>query len=523
MRTRFLSLIAFALLICCWLISATCFAAPFNIVPKSGTPLPTQVVSGNNVNAFYVVTNTTGSRHTGNYVKTLPPNVTQITDNSAFPNLCGKTFNLNTNASCILELNVSGAVQANDPNPNHHLFVCLGGCTVCCAGTLFPLNVKTVNGAVLLSISISPLDDTMPIDATKQFIATGHYSDGSTANISTTVNWNSSNTAIASINAAGVATSKATGSTTISASLGSLSASTSLSVAIRAYTANAGTNSVIVCQVNATNGSLSGCANNLDATFNFPLGVILNIPANFAYIANFLNNTVSICAVDHSTGSFGACVATTGNGTFAGPQRAMLNQDNTFLYIANGSSNTVSICPVINDGAGIGTCTTSNGSGSFVNPQDIIFSADNTFAYVANTNNTISICTMNADGDIDTCTTQSGNGTFNIPFGISFTLDNAFMYVANFGNNTVSICPIIDGGASIGTCTTTTGNGTFNFSGNTETQLWMQTTINFGYVPNSGSNTMSICPIHTSDGTLGTCVTSTGDSLFNLPASVTLR
>lgn len=117
-------------------------AAVFSIVPKAGTSLPTQVTSGNSINAFYTVTNTTGRTHTGNYVKYSPPNTRQVTVDANYPDLCGATFQLAPKASCTLELNVVGAVNANAPNPRDHLFVCLGGCVTCCAGTNFPLNVK---------------------------------------------------------------------------------------------------------------------------------------------------------------------------------------------------------------------------------------------------------------------------------------------------------------------------------------------------------------------------------------------
>lgn len=130
-----------------WLcISSTIgYTTVFNIIPKAGTSLPTQVTVGGSVNALYTVTNTTGSAHAGNYIKYLPPNTTQVTVDSAYPDLCGATFSLASMASCTLELTINGPVKANDSNPRHHLFACLGGCTTCCAGTNFPLNVTSVN------------------------------------------------------------------------------------------------------------------------------------------------------------------------------------------------------------------------------------------------------------------------------------------------------------------------------------------------------------------------------------------
>ena len=124
------------------LTSTMGYTTVFNIIPKAGTSLPTHVTVGGSVKALYTVSNTTGSSHAGNYVKYLPMNTTQVTVDATYPDLCGATFQLASNASCTLELNVTGAVNAYDPNPRHHLFACLGGCVTCCAGTNFPLNVE---------------------------------------------------------------------------------------------------------------------------------------------------------------------------------------------------------------------------------------------------------------------------------------------------------------------------------------------------------------------------------------------
>ncbi|EGM78318.1 Ig-like domain-containing protein [Rheinheimera sp. A13L] len=93
----------------------------------------------------------------------------------------------------------------------------------------------TVTSAVLTSISISPLDASVADGLTTQFIATGVYSDGTTENISSVVNWLSSDTSIAVMNpsqtaSSGLATAVAPGNTEISATLGALSASTRLTV-----------------------------------------------------------------------------------------------------------------------------------------------------------------------------------------------------------------------------------------------------------------------------------------------------
>lgn len=95
--------------------------------------------------------------------------------------------------------------------------------------------VFTVTSAELTSISISPSDPSVADGLTTQFIATGLYSDGNTEDISTAVNWLSSDTSVAVMapdqsTSSGLATAVAPGLTQISASMGDLSASTSLTV-----------------------------------------------------------------------------------------------------------------------------------------------------------------------------------------------------------------------------------------------------------------------------------------------------
>lgn len=82
----------------------------------------------------------------------------------------------------------------------------------------------------LASIAVAPAGSSLPVNTSQQYTATGTYNDGSSRDLTALVNWQSSSTATATINAAGVATGVAAGSTTISASLGNVSGSTTLSV-----------------------------------------------------------------------------------------------------------------------------------------------------------------------------------------------------------------------------------------------------------------------------------------------------
>ena len=92
----------------------------------------------------------------------------------------------------------------------------------------------TVTPAALTAIEVTPATPSAPAGVAVAFSATGRYSDGTTHDETTAVTWSSSNTSVATesnvVGAAGVASALAVGSTTITATLGSVSGSTTLTV-----------------------------------------------------------------------------------------------------------------------------------------------------------------------------------------------------------------------------------------------------------------------------------------------------
>lgn len=210
--------ILLSLAVLCALCAATVsHALPFSIVPKVGTTLPVEIDAGETANAYYTVTNNTASARNNNYVKYLPPNVRQVTTGGTYPDTCGVTFNLAAKGtagdSCTLQLNVFGAVDATDPNPRNHLFVCFPG-GVTCAGTNYPLNVTVLT---LVSIAVTPATQDIFIGETQQYTAIGNLSNGTSINLSSSVTWQSSDTTVATISATGLATGVGEGTTNITA------------------------------------------------------------------------------------------------------------------------------------------------------------------------------------------------------------------------------------------------------------------------------------------------------------------
>ena len=149
----------------------------------------------------------------------------------------------------------------------------------------------TVTSANLISIAVTPTSSNIARGLTQQMIATGTYSDETSAVIAaSTVTWSSSSTAIATISSSGVVMGVALGSTTINATVGSVSASTPLAVSKTIQ-------SIAVTTANSVTSIPVGIAVQLTATGTLSDGSTVNLSNLVTWAANS-NATVS------STGLF---------------------------------------------------------------------------------------------------------------------------------------------------------------------------------------------------------------------------
>ncbi len=101
-------------------------------------------------------------------------------------------------------------------------------------GAIFGEVTVIVNAAVLVSITIDPVNPSIALGTNQQFTATGTYSDASTQDLTATATWVSSTPAVATVSSAagskGLATSVNVGTTTITATVGSIVGMTTLTV-----------------------------------------------------------------------------------------------------------------------------------------------------------------------------------------------------------------------------------------------------------------------------------------------------
>lgn len=157
-----------------------------------------------------------------------------------------------------------------------------------------------VTDAALTSIAVTPANPSQPVGTSVQFVATGAYTDGSSRDLTSLVNWSSSNAGQASVsNAAGSrgrATANAVGAPTISASLSGVTGSTGLTV-----------NSAVLVSIAVTPFEPSlpkGLAQPMTATGTYSDGSTADLTTGVTWSSNSANAVVS-----NSVGSQGRVTA----------------------------------------------------------------------------------------------------------------------------------------------------------------------------------------------------------------------
>ena len=122
--------------------------------------------------------------------------------------------------------------DATDPGAAYAAASGSSATLIACAGSVCGSTSAVVGPAALLSIAVAPANATVAAGDSLQFSATGTYTDGSTQSLtsSSSLTWNSSVWAAATITSGGLATGVETGVSSITATVGSVTGSTNLTV-----------------------------------------------------------------------------------------------------------------------------------------------------------------------------------------------------------------------------------------------------------------------------------------------------
>ncbi len=295
----------------------------------------------------------------------------------------------------------------------------------------------------LTSIAISPTNPSIAVNATQPFTATGTYSDGSTANVSSSASWNSSNTVVATINSTGVAAGVSAGSTNITASMNGVNATTQLTVTAATVTAIA---------VTPTTATLTAAGLTQQFSVNATYSNGSSEP-----LATGVTWTSSNAAVATVSSSGLATAAASGTATITASANGLSAQAALTVTAATKTLSSISVTPAtasVTAGTAqqfTATATYSDGSTANVSSSATWASSD-TFVAVVNASG---LATAAADGTATisaTLNSVSGSGTVTVTAaptltGITVTPANAsfaagsteqFTATANYGNGTTA-------------------------------------------------------------------------------------
>ncbi|MEK6683811.1 MAG: Ig-like domain-containing protein, partial [Nitrospirota bacterium] len=296
------------------------------------------------------------------------------------------------------------------------------GCTGTGACAVTMDAVKSVTAAFdltpqLVSITVVPANPSIAAGGSQPFTATGTFSDNSTYNLTGLVTWNSSNLSVATISLGGVAMGIGGGTSTITATSGSVSGSTILTVtAPPSFTLNVPKTGNGIGTVTS---NIAGISCGLDCTEVYANGTIVTLTAVPATGSTF-------------TGWSGAC---TGTGSCIVTMDAAKSVTATFTL-------QIFTLTVAKAGAGTGTVTSL--------PTGI--NCGTTCAASFNVNTVVTLTALADSGSIfagwngEGCT---GTGACAVTMGAAKAVTATFDIVPP---NT-SVLTVTKGGSGIGTVT----------------------------------------------------------------------
>jgi 6-phosphogluconolactonase (cycloisomerase 2 family) len=374
----------------------------------------------------------------------------------------------------------------------------------------------------LTSISVTPANLTLHVGATRQFVATGGFSDGSQQDITASVTWSSAAATVASINnvsgSNGIATGVAAGSTTITAASGTLSGSTTLNVT-----------SVTLVAIGVT-----------PAAPTIAQGTTQQFTATGVYSDNTtqnLTNLVSWHAVNPAVASITTALGSGGLATGVGPGTTQITASlggvigSTNLTVTAAVLVSIAVTPA-NASIAKGTTQQFTATGTYSDNLTQDLTATVTWAPTASAIATVS----NTAGSIGKATAL-GLGTVTITATLGGVTGSAMLTVTPAVLVSIAVTPT---NASIANSTTQqlTATGTYSDSStqNLTTQVaWAPTTGAVATISNAAGSQGLALALNpgsvTVTATLGTTVgttglTVTGAALVSIavtPATATIR
>jgi DNA-binding beta-propeller fold protein YncE len=222
---------------------------------------------------------------------------------------------------------------------------------------------SAVSNLFITGVKLTPANPTIGVTGKQQFVLTATYLDGQTSNVTTNDStYSSDNTAVASVNALGLATAVATGTANISASYHGNNTKTLLTVAATALVAIAvqGDSRVLHVTNLSTGQGMTFAANGLGDSLTVsrdgesaaatevsvlpehgPGWLAIDPSGHYLYVVNHNSQSVSAFSINWKTGELSAVVSSPFPAA-AQPSSVEVNSDGTGLSVAHFQDSTVS-------------------------------------------------------------------------------------------------------------------------------------------------------------------------------------
>ena len=277
LHTKIMNVLSLALILICFGCTRAMVSESSSLGTKSVTelkifPSESTVEIGEQVEVSAVVT----------YSDNTTEDVTdQTTWNSMLPTIL--SLSVSPNNSIILGVSTGiGMISANFQGLSSNAMV-------------------TVTNASLVGIEVTPVDHTMAVGVSRNFMATGIFSDATRANITNQVTWSSSDDSIATVsndqNAKGSVSGKGVGNATITASYNSITESADITIDPSFIL------SIALTPLNSTVAKSSVVQ--YMATAQYSGGALVDISS----IVNWTSSNTSVASVSNMLGSSGKATA----------------------------------------------------------------------------------------------------------------------------------------------------------------------------------------------------------------------
>jgi DNA-binding beta-propeller fold protein YncE len=286
----------------------------------------------------------------------------------------------------------------------------------------------------LVTISVTPANQSISVGGYLYFAAAGTYSDGTIHDITAQVAWISSNTSVATVNSSGLATGVAVGTANITATSGSIAGSTNLSVISSTtgelFVLNGLTENVSVFDASSSgNISPERKFGNLTGLYD-PHGIAVDTVNNEIFITNFAYPDRSSITVYTRTANGNASPVRTISGNLTGlnaPNGIAVDTANNEIFVANYLSNSINVYTRTAKG-NTAPLRTISGLGG---PISVAVDTINNEIFVANLDsNTIAVYARTASGNATPIRTFATLGTPTDAIAVD-TVNNEIFVNAN--------------------------------------------------------------------------------------------